>query len=128
MGLLNDSGPWLNRMMQQAKADPAVTLTYTRKAGGTPIDLTALAWKGRTVFARQPGAAGGAIVFGDRDFLIPVECLAAEPARGDRITEVAGGVTRVFELVSQVGEPEWRWSDDERTAYRVHTKEQKLAG
>lgn len=127
MGLLNDSGPWLNGMMQAAKANPAVTLIYAR--GAETVDLTGLAWVGRMNTVRQVGVAGAAIVYGDRDYIIPIETLViggqrVEPKRGDRIRETVAGVTRVFELVSQAGEPEWRWSDDERTAYRVHTKEQ----
>lgn len=114
---------------QKAGATTGQTITYTRKVGGGTVDLTSKAWVGRTVFRRNQVAdsAGAAVVFGDRDYLIPVADLtssgtAFEPARGDRITETIGGIATTFEVIAQLGEPEWRFSDQDRTLYRVHTK------
>lgn len=114
---------------QQVGAVTGNTITYTRKGGAGTVDLTSKAWTGRTVFRRNQmsdlGAA--AVVFGDRDYLIPVADLTVsgttfEPIRGDRITETIGGTATVFEVISPVGEPEVRFSDPGRTVYRVHTK------
>lgn len=113
---------------QKAGATTGQTITYTRKAGGT-VDLTSKAWVGRTVFRRNQmnDASGAAVVFGDRDYLIPVDDLtsggtAFEPIRGDRITETINGTATTFEVIAQLGEPEQRFSDQDRTVYRVHTK------
>lgn len=100
------------------------TVTYTRGAASA----TVTPWVGRTLFAREPQEPGGAaVVWGDRDYLLPVADLAtagfALPARGDRITEVVNGVTAVFEVIQpDTGEPEWRYSDQTRQVYRLHTK------
>ena len=101
-----------------------VSITYAR--GATSIAATA--WVGRTVFSQLPTAQGGAaIVFGDRDYLIPVAALASlanpdTPQRGDRIAETVNGEACVFEVVAPGGEPPWRFSDPGRTIYWVHTK------
>lgn len=93
-------------------------VTYTPK-GGSPI-AEVVAWVGRTVFRQEPAKPGGAyIVFGDRDYLIPTSGLAQEPQRGDRITEAGQGT---FEAMAPGNEPCWRWSDQTRTIYRIHTK------
>lgn len=129
MGLLNRAGPWLAGMMQRAAASPAETIVYTRKADGATADLTGRAWVGRTAFARTGVEAGAAVVWGDRDYLIPVADLAAggvpfEPDRGDRIAHTRAGVTVTFEVMTpDTGEPEKRYSDAARTVWRVHTKE-----
>lgn len=109
---------------QQAGASPAGAITYIRKAApGTPIDLTGRAWVGRTVFVhRAPPDRGPSVEFGDRDLLIPMAELPAEPERGDRVTEVIGGQLHTYELMVTAGEPAWRWSDPGHTVARVHLK------
>jgi hypothetical protein len=112
--------------MQQAASpgEPAARLLYAPLDGGEPTDLTGKAWVGRTVFVRRdPVQRGPAIEFGDRDYLIPVGELPAEPKLGDRLTERLGAWDVTFEVVTPAGEPAWRWSDPGRTVYRVHTKE-----
>jgi hypothetical protein len=96
-----------------------VSVTYTR--GATTRTITAL--EGRTVFSSQLDG-GPRIEFGDRDYLIEAADLTAfgEPQLGDRITEVIGSTTRVWEIKTPgTGEPAWRWSDPGHTRYRVHT-------
>ncbi len=129
MGRLRDGQAALVSRMQ-ATATSGEAVTYTRKVGGT-VDLTGKAWVGRTVFSRTGQDVGAAaVVYGDRDYLIPVADLALsgtafEPARGDRITETVNGAALVFEIVTPAGEPEWRHSDQTKTVFRVHTKQQR---
>jgi hypothetical protein len=109
---------------QQAGAAPDGPVTYTRKAApDAPIDLTGRAWVGRTVFSRIPNAAGATVVFGDRDYLVAVADLPAEPERGDRIAETINGQAVTFEVMAPASEPAWRYSDPARTVYRIHAKE-----
>jgi len=123
MGLLTRAQAWLAEKMPTA-ATPSGAVVYTRAAGGT-VTLTGAAWVGNTAFKRQANEGGAALVWGDRDYLIPVaELGATPPARGDRITETINGVAVVFEVGTQlVGEPDWRYSDPQRTVYRVHCLE-----
>lgn len=121
MPLLQNGQAFLNRTMQEAAG---VTVSYSRPASGQSVSLTA--WVGRTVFRQQPqpGATGAQIVFGERDYLIPVAALvlgglATLPTRGDRITEAGVGT---FEVLAPGGEPAWRYSDQTRTLLRVHVK------
>lgn len=116
---------------QKAGATTANPITYTRKAGGT-VDLTGKAWPGRYAFSRLPKAAGGgAVVWSDRDYLIPVADLAVGgtpfgPVRGDRIAETINGAVRTFEVLAPLDEPESR-ADQMVTFWRVHTKEQAVS-
>jgi len=110
----------LNRRQKQARP---VTVTYTR--GAQSATLTA--WVGNTLFARTLDEPGASVVWGERDYFIEVADLvlggvAVQPARGDKITETIDGTTFVFELQTPTGEPAWRYSDADRTRYRVHTK------
>jgi hypothetical protein len=127
--LLSKGQAMLARLMSRAAAPAteagSAALTYQPVANPTDeTDLTGKAWVGRTVFSRLNREGGAAVVFGDRDYLIPVAELPNEPQRGDRITEVISGVEAVFEVVEPMGEPAWRYSDPGHTVYRVHTKKQ----
>ena len=125
MGNLLSKGQAMLARHLQRGASPAGSLTYHPVANPTDaIDLTGKAWVGRTVFSRLNKEGGAAVVFGDRDYLVPVAELPGEPQRGDRITEVIGEVETVFEVVEPLGEPAWRYSDPGHTVYRVHTKKQ----
>ena len=119
MGLLADGQTMLNRLLKTAGG---VSIIYTR--GAKSITMTAI--PGRTVFASNM-VDGARIEFGDRDYLIAVADLTfGEPALGDRITEAVTDGTRIFEVMTpNTGEPAWRFSDQGRTLWRVHTKEQR---
>lgn len=123
MGLLTRAQAWLAGKMPTA-ATPSGAVVYTRAAGGS-VTLTGVAWVGNTAFRRQANEGGAAVVWGDRDYLIPVSALGSTPpARGDRITETIGGTAVVFEVATPLpGEPDWRYSDPQRTTYRVHCVE-----
>lgn len=63
----------------------------------------------------------------DKDFFILateylIDAAAVEPERGDRITEVIDGVTAVYEVLPYGDEKEFRWADEFRKVYRIHTK------
>ncbi len=69
-----------------------------------------------------------------RDYLIPAASLnfgsgAVEPAEGDTITEVdpLSGHTYTFAVLPMGAEPAWRWSDPQRSTYRIHTKLKGIA-
>lgn len=114
---------WLPEQMQQL-APTANTISYQRLAGGAAIDLTGIAWIGETDAARRdPQKIGPAVEWGDRDYLIPVSALPAEPARGDRITETINGTPTVYEVMQVPGQKVFEYVRGE-TIYLVHTKEQ----
>lgn len=115
----------LTRLMQRSAA-PTGRLTYYPVSGGDPIDLTGKAWVGRTLFTRLPKEGGGNVEWGDRDYLVPVAHLPAEPQRGDRIVEEIDGTDVTFEAIEPLSEPAWRYSDPGRTVYRIHMKEQAV--
>lgn len=125
MGLLNDASGWLAGMMRAA-ASPDGTITYVR--GATRIDLTGRAWAAAGRSLRNPGETGPAVQWGQRDYLIPAAALpdGFEPAKGDRVEEAVNGTVVKFDVApGAAGEPAARWSDDERTVWRVHTKQAK---
>ncbi len=62
-----------------------------------------------------------------RDYLIDTNALLLSiigslPRRGDRIVEVDGETTFIFELMSIGNDPPWRYSDPFRVKLRIHTK------
>lgn len=124
MGLLNDASPWLTEMMQAAATDPEVTtVTYVR--GAERIDLAGKAWASNTRFGRLPKDGGAVALWMGRDYFIPKSELPFEPAKGDWIEEATAGVTSYFDVLPPPNEPAARDSDDERTIWRVHTKERR---
>lgn len=81
------------------------------------FEVTIRATFGRTTVdvADEVGTTIQSHVF---DFIINVDELPSTPAAGD-VVLVDG---RKHEVLAVAGE-EWRWSDQYRTAYRVHTKD-----
>lgn len=123
MGILNGASAWLAEQMQAA-GSPEGTITFVR--GATRIDLTGKAWATAGAARRNPGEAGPAVEWSDRDYMIPAADLPGiEPRKGDRIEETIGGVVTKFDAAPANGEPAARFSDDERTLWRVHTKQAK---
>lgn len=123
MGLLDRGMAWLNRTLTDSAG---VSIVYVRGAHTATIPAVV----GRTLFAQTnpgSGANRASVEWGDRDYLIAVSDLAfagspITPTKGDRITQIVNGVSLVFELTTPTGEPVWRYSDPERTTYRVHCK------
>lgn len=107
----------------QAQAGETVAL---RRAEYTTEDVTAVV--GSTRF-EQTGSDGLRVRVRIRDYLIDasdyaINGAAVEPQSGDEILQTLGGATRIFEVASPGGaEPPWRYSDQERTRYRIHTRD-----
>ena len=55
----------------------------------------------------------------DRDFIVIYDDLPIEPADGDYVTHNGN----IFHVMPGKGEPAWRWMDQERKAYRIHTRD-----
>lgn len=138
MGLLERGREALIRRQQQAAA-PSGAVVYHRASDGLTCDLTGLAWVGRTAFrvADSPAGTrlgeeqqgGSRVQWSDRDYLVPAADLVISgvpivPAAGDWFEEVlpAPEGTQRFEVLPFNGEPEARYSDPQRTVWRVHTK------
>lgn len=111
--LLGTGSAWLH---SQRHAHLTRTVTYTPTGGGQPIELDATVGFNRFEMQDPSGVLHSV---SSRDYLIRAEDLPGEPAVGDRITDGEG----TFEVLEPNGEPHWRWSDEVRTVYRVHTKE-----
>jgi hypothetical protein len=118
--LLEQSAAWLADQRETHLATPVI---YQR--GGDNVEVSAT--MGQTVF-RFDDSAGATVRFVSRDFLVRVEHLvingvAIEPQRGDQVIETSGGKVYTHEVMPFSGdEPEWRYSDPQRTTYRIHTK------
>lgn len=123
--LFEKAREWLPSQMQVA-ATSGNTIIVTRNA--EELDLTGIAWVGRTVFASNLDG-GAAIEFGDRDYLVPVESYVfagevTEPDVGDRFTETIDGMDITFQVQKpDTGEPAVRLSDQGRKLWRIHCKE-----
>lgn len=101
-----------------ARRFAGVTITYTR--GASSVEIVAV-----------PGRSTQSVDNGDiitelqtRDYLLLASELViggaeVTPERGDTVT--VGG--EVLALLSQNGEPLWRYTDQTRTMLRIHTKE-----
>lgn len=115
--LFGNASTWLSTQLEYAAG---VTVSYTRS--DTTVSITAVV--GQTLDVSQANT-GTLTEYGERDYLIKATEITSlgEPLIGDRITETLAGSSHVFEVMSPTnGEPAWRWSDAERTVYRVHCK------
>lgn len=66
-------------------------------------------------------------VMTDKDFLIArtayaFDDVATEPTRGDKIVEVIDGVEATYEIGGYGDEDTFRFADEFRKVYRIHTK------
>lgn len=59
----------------------------------------------------------------ERDFIVLYDDLPLEPADGDYVTHDGN----IFHVLPGKGEPAWRWTDQERQAYRIHTRDKDAA-
>jgi hypothetical protein len=116
--MLRDGVAWLH---DQRKQRMASTVTYQR--GNDSVDLKAT--RGETQIDEASGDAEvhGAmadwlITPGDLDFGSGV----VRPKRGDTITDVHNGVTKVYEVMPVLSGEVWRFSDPHGEAIRIHTK------
>jgi hypothetical protein len=101
-------------------ADPKV-ITYTRKA--TSATLTG--WIGRGLQTNNP-STGLRLEISEREFFLTVEDMVTagfdKPRKGDRLK--VSGEDWVFEVLdpNTMQEPAFRYSDSERTFFRIHTE------
>jgi hypothetical protein len=66
----------------------------------------------------------------DKDFMIArtaylIGGTAVEPQKGDRIVETIDSAEATYEVLPYGDEKEWRWSDEYRKTYRIHTRRVK---
>lgn len=121
--LLERAAAMLARGMKAANsvAGVVVTVTYTRR----PNSYTLEEWHGRGMEVNDL-QTGARFRISEREFFLTVADMVAagldEPRYGDRIQRA--GETDVYEVLDPqtIGEPAWRFSDNERTIYRIHTK------
>lgn len=122
MTLIDRGQAALNARM---KAAAGRTVTYTRGVSSASVT----AWVGRTDQPAAQDQYGARQEWADRDYLLAVADLTAagfgSPQAGDRITETIAGTAVTFELVVPAGanDQAWRYSDQTRTVYRLHTKQ-----
>ncbi len=126
--LLGNGLAWLEMQRVRHLTTP---VTYRRPAmgsgggsgGSTVWELTVPATVGSTTF-EVVSAAGVLERIESRDYLIGAAALAAcgPPQRGDQVIEVSGGARHTAEVLAPGREPHWRWSDVNRSCYRIHTK------
>lgn len=125
MDLLAKAQTWLNGIQRTHLATER-TLQYVRRSGAVITLLeTTIGSYSETV---DPNQDRGLLEVEHRDYLIPIEELVGGvPLKGETIRETANGIVYEFEVWSPQGEPEWVWHDRERSIYRVHAQEVKVA-
>lgn len=92
------------------------TATPTTAVAGTQADGVELPGRG----------SAGRVDDRRRDYLVAREKylvggVAVEPKPGDLIAETINGTVCTFQVQPPEAEPAWRWCDEDRTCYRVHT-------
>ncbi len=117
--LLETGSSWL---ADQMKAHAAADIVYERGAEQVPVKATI----GKTEFELDDGS-GVVVRIQSRDYLIQTADLQlsgspALPVAGDRIREMQGGTTFVYEVMAPGNEPHYRYSDPFRKLLRIHTK------
>jgi hypothetical protein len=106
-------------------ADVVSGCKYTQDGIDIPLTTCLV---GRTVFRRSEATPGPIVVFGERDYLIPVADLKIAdvrivPKKGDKITEtMPDGIARTFQVLPEEGEPAFRFADQNQYLYRLHCK------
>jgi hypothetical protein len=117
--LLKIGAEWL---AEQLAAHAAETVYFHRPpvASGSASAIPAVL--GRSEFDVDQGD-GGLVRIIAHDFIVAVADFEfGEPAEGDRFIVGTLGAGEVYEAMSIPGEPAWRYTDEFRTQYRIHTK------
>lgn len=119
--LLKTASDWLGSMFQ---THASRSVTYTRGDNTASISATV----GRTVHEVM-NSLGIMIATESRDFMFPTSDLVlgsvqSEPQAGDRISDVQGTTTFVYEVMPFGKDSRcFRYCDADHTTLRVHTKE-----
>ena len=116
--MLRDGVSWLADQIGAGES----TVTYSR--GDDSADVHYLT--GQSILKQDEGLHGVRIQRTDRDFQIPVSELilngsAIVPQAGDRITQVTGDITQVFEAAHFGKDPVYT-IDGQRQIYSIRTK------
>lgn len=129
MNRLRQGQLWLNKRMGQYAGIGTVIYHY---GNDEVVTLTDIGWEGRTAFRVQDNG-NTRLHWNELDILVPVDKLKnAEdvlilPKKGHwvEIIYTAPDSTQHFEISAMDGEQEWRYSDPQRTRYRLHLKAKK---
>jgi hypothetical protein len=118
--ILKQGQAWLaNQLTQHASR----AVVYRRGELGAELQATI----GRSHYQQDDGH--GVVTRSQvRDFLIDthdllLSIIGSLPRRGDRVIEIDGDTTFIFEVMSLGGEPPWRYSDPFRLKLRIHTRQ-----
>ncbi len=116
----------VHHMIKRMGEYSPTTIVYHRGDDSTVITD---AMVGRTAFRTSDQFGTSRLEWGDRDFLIPVSSLVIDgvsvvPNEHDWIEEITldSNSRRAFELVAPNDEPVWRYADQTKMLYRIHTK------
>lgn len=110
---------WLGPKLEESAGGTGTLSRGGQSTAGVPFVV------GQVAF-RSEADGGARVQVGDRDYLIAVAeytigGAAVKPELGDRFQE--DGAAQVWEIQDvPTGEPAWRYSDPERTCYRIHVK------
>jgi hypothetical protein len=121
--LLARGAAWLD---QQRRDFAARLVTYSRGSASVTVRATA----GRSEFDNTD-REGFLTRIETHDEIITVSDLklddvSIEPLPGDIITVTLNGSSVAFEVRNIGSEPCWRYTDQYRTAFRIHTKESSV--
>lgn len=130
MGVFEQGMAELTEAMQ---SDAAIAGVVTYHRGNDSVTLSNKVWSGRTPF-RVSDQNGSRLIWSEKDFLIPVADLKINgvevlPEKGDWISVEFDGPegNQTFQPMHVKDEPFWRYSDPQRTVYRIHTKRRNLS-
>jgi hypothetical protein len=127
--LMERASAMLARGMIAANSETGVPVVITVTRRGTAAQPLS-GWFGRGLQFND-AETGLRVVVSEREFFFKVADMTTatlgEPRTGDRYQ--VSGETDIFEVMdpSNLNEPAWRHSDNDRTIYRVHTKRVKVA-
>lgn len=117
--LLQTACDWLTGAL---KANASQPVTFRRGSATIPLQATL----GSTEWSSEP-SDGIVETWESRDFLITAADLVLngqriEPVANDRIEQVIGGTTFVYQVLSQSAGQPFAYSDPGRGGMRIHTK------
>jgi len=116
--MLGEAETWLG---SQLREHVAVRIVYRRGEEACELPATV----GKTVF--EVSDQFGQQSWESRDYMVETAALAFSagtitPEAGDRIWELRGGLTSVYEVMAPGKEPCFRYTGPGRESLRIHTK------
>lgn len=114
------------RLIQHFLAHGSIDIIYHKLVSGVDTVIPVKCWPGDYLF-KIIDRDNQRMEWSDRDYLIPVVNLKVgstlfEPTKGHWIEENFSGVIQQYELSAPEKETVWRYSDQQHTLYRIHTK------